>query len=712
MVDGLPRSKPKGPRGHWLESEEMDAKIVQWASYKLRGGGEAVPTEETKGRNYVERRVREVEKFLGGLGPATFLTQLEILVEQRRNRPAAYHAFLAVFTSEAWREDFRSRERAKDQAWKCVANVFLGAALQQDLCDTATAEANAAAARRELETWRGPDRSDAEREDVMVESSSEDDESEDDESEDDESEDVEGGVESGFGAAAYDSGGEDDGADEALPDFVDLGQSSLPGYAEAEDDAASFFEAAPEDDASSFFEASPEDDAASFFEAAPEDDAAPSRRPASASAQRPTLASVTVRSAQVAKLVPSGVYLLKGDKEVVLVDRLDLAGARRQRSCAQRLEPVDEDHDEEEEDGDYGASPSRSGRRPKLPPSPFLPKGAAFVNFHEHSAIASDRERLLILRGVAMPRPLATRVLPRAALKAAGVTHATFKDGTIRPVMRAPASAAATTPARPSQIWGLSGQHSDSGFRDLDKPAYTMCRRGIHVVAADRRSRAPLSHVGWHDAFHGDAFTKAIKGAARKAKHGRNNEQFSKYKPPMAERIIAELVKELDDNVTTLVLFDYYATSGVVFARPRAPRPRDSQAGCHGFALGAIKAWGERGKVYVFSYETFEPLELLHHALPKAGGEFQAWALGPAAVTYEVDHGDGTGWVDEKGVGEAKLFADKEAKLKRVLEELGVDRADVHVCGAASATEVERRGANLDVAGTGTPARRATARTR
>ena len=49
-------------------------------------------------------------------------TGVQILVEQRRNRPAAYHALLVVFTSEAWREDVRNREGAKDQAWKAVAN--------------------------------------------------------------------------------------------------------------------------------------------------------------------------------------------------------------------------------------------------------------------------------------------------------------------------------------------------------------------------------------------------------------------------------------------------------------------------------------------------------------------------------------------------------------------------------------------------------------
>ncbi|KAH8067775.1 hypothetical protein JL721_7332 [Aureococcus anophagefferens] len=137
-------STPKGARAHMLQWDEIDAKIVQWAAYKLRPSRSEVPTEETKGRDYFERRIRDVRRYMQNQGPPTFLKQLQILVEQRRNRPAGYHALLAVFTSEAWREDVRDRSAPKDQALKLAAHVFMHEVLAQDRRDAAAAAANGA----------------------------------------------------------------------------------------------------------------------------------------------------------------------------------------------------------------------------------------------------------------------------------------------------------------------------------------------------------------------------------------------------------------------------------------------------------------------------------------------------------------------------------------------------------------------------------------
>lgn len=49
-------SAPKGAPARRLEADKIDAKIVQWAAYKLRPSRSEVPTEETKGRDYFERR--------------------------------------------------------------------------------------------------------------------------------------------------------------------------------------------------------------------------------------------------------------------------------------------------------------------------------------------------------------------------------------------------------------------------------------------------------------------------------------------------------------------------------------------------------------------------------------------------------------------------------------------------------------------------------
>ncbi|KAH8087702.1 hypothetical protein JL720_7022 [Aureococcus anophagefferens] len=157
-------STPKGARAHMLQWDEIDAKIVQWAAYKLRPSRSEVPTEETKGRDYFERRIRDVRRYMQNQGPPTFLKQLQILVEQRRNRPAGYHALLAVFTSEAWREDVRDRSAPKDQALKLAAHVFMHEVLAQDRRDAAAAAANGAAARRELETLARLEQNDAARE--------------------------------------------------------------------------------------------------------------------------------------------------------------------------------------------------------------------------------------------------------------------------------------------------------------------------------------------------------------------------------------------------------------------------------------------------------------------------------------------------------------------------------------------------------------------